>query len=71
MCHVWQRLFGQGVSTVQALSVGLFTSLFHRTAAILALKLAPKELLIFTVGSDAAGLNLQSLGDSLILRTSA
>lgn len=27
-----------------------------------------EELLIFTVGSDAAGLNLQSLGDSLILR---
>ncbi|CAE6958465.1 yfjP [Symbiodinium natans] len=27
-----------------------------------------EELLIFTVGSDSAGLNLQSLGDALILR---
>ena len=30
-----------------------------------------KELLIFTVGSDSAGLNLQSLGDALILRALA
>ena len=27
-----------------------------------------EELLVFTVGADAAGLNLQSLGDALVLR---